>query len=459
MNDSKILVEEIAWKEPTDIADAIYDTPGFVWLDTPNGEGYSYIGVLPFKTLTCKNGVLRVDGELRADDFFEYLKKEMENYRLSKESNIPFVGGAIGFLAYDYARSLESLPAPSIDVLKTPDASVGIYDACFVFDNKAKKAYIVSTGFSSQGIDREVRAFERLEVFKCLLDKEPCHRNMKYSSVTVRNELSQDQYVSQVDKVKSYIREGDIFEANFTGRFFAEWPLEDSIFTLYSRLRVKNGGAFSALYCGDGYEILSVSPEQFIEVSGSVVKTFPIKGTRPRGKTSEQDIQYKNDLLESEKDRAENIMIVDLMRNDFSKVCESSSVKVNKVCEVQTFPTVYHLVSEVEGILAPGYHALDILKACFPAGSITGAPKIRAMEIIAECESTARGIYCGSMFYNSFDGDFNSSVMIRTITKKGENLVFGAGGAVVIDSNSVEEYQEALTKASGIVTVLQEKSK
>jgi para-aminobenzoate synthetase component 1 len=257
-----------------------------------------------------------------------------------------------------------------------------------------------------------------------------------------------------VQRVIDYIFAGDIFQANLSQRFQAPMPADLSGFDLYRRLRAINPAPFAAMIKSEDVHIVSASPERFLTLRDGRVETCPIKGTRPRGATPEADRAFAAALLASEKDRAENVMIVDLLRNDLSRVCRDGTVEVPRLCELESFATVFHLVSTVTGILRPGLSAVDLLRACFPGGSITGAPKIRAMEIIAELEPTRRGPYCGSIGYVGFDGAMDSSIAIRTYAIKDGIVAFQAGGGIVADSRPADEYDETLAKARALIAAL-----
>jgi para-aminobenzoate synthetase component 1 len=257
-----------------------------------------------------------------------------------------------------------------------------------------------------------------------------------------------------VNRVIDYILAGDIFEANISQCFNAKLPKDFSNFDLYLRLRKKNPAPFAAyLNLGNRF-VLSASPERFMQLRGDQVETRPIKGTRPRHANAQLDQQLADELVKSEKDKAENIMIVDLLRNDLSKVCQDHTVTVTQLCGLESFATVHHLVSVVKGELMPRHDAVDLLQATFPGGSITGAPKIRAMQIIAEIEPSKRGIYCGSLGFIGFNGTMDTSIAIRTYTIQDDKISFQAGGAVVADSNPLQEYEETLIKSSALRTAL-----
>ncbi|MGF1612091.1 MAG: aminodeoxychorismate synthase component I, partial [Kiloniellales bacterium] len=261
-------------------------------------------------------------------------------------------------------------------------------------------------------------------------------------------------YEAAVQRGIDYIHAGDIFQANLSQRFSARLPAGETPFMLYRRLRALNPAPFAA-YLKFGQDVIaSSSPERFLKLSDGQVESRPIKGTRPRGHDAAEDEALARELLASEKDRAENVMIVDLLRNDLSRVCRDSSVAVPELCVLERYATVYHLVSTIVGELRPGKTAVDLLEASFPGGSITGAPKIRAMEIIAELEPTRRGPYCGSIGYIGFDGDMDSSIVIRTFSIHGDQVSFQVGGGIVADSRPAEEYEETLAKGRALLAAL-----
>jgi para-aminobenzoate synthetase component 1 len=279
------------------------------------------------------------------------------------------------------------------------------------------------------------------------------------SPVAVTSNFTRPGYEAAVAQVIDYIYAGDIFQANLTQRFRAELPAGLTPFTLYRRLRQLNPAPFAAYLEFGEVVIASSSPERFLSVRDGRVETRPIKGTRPRGRSPAEDQALMRALLASEKDRAENVMIVDLLRNDLSRVCRDASVAVPELCICEAFATVFHLVSTIVGELEPGNSALDLLKASFPGGSITGAPKIRAMEIIAALEPTQRGPYCGTIGYIGFDGTMDSNIVIRTYALSGSTVTFQAGGGIVADSDPAEEYEESLAKARALIDALSSQAK
>jgi para-aminobenzoate synthetase component 1 len=272
-------------------------------------------------------------------------------------------------------------------------------------------------------------------------------------SLQLRSSFTRAEYLDAVARVREYIFAGDIFQANLSQRF--EAPLVEPAWTIYRRLRTRNAAPFAAFLDFPEVVVLSASPERFLHVEpGGDVETRPIKGTRPRGLGPEHDAALGQALTESAKDRAENLMIVDLMRNDLSRVCAPGTVRVPELFAIEQYATVHHLVSSVVGTLAPGSDALDLLQAAFPGGSITGAPKVRAMEIIAELEPVQRGLYCGSVGYWSVTGALDTSIAIRTAVALSGRVYFGAGGGIVADSDPEQEYRETLDKARGMIGAL-----
>ncbi|MEO8201364.1 MAG: aminodeoxychorismate synthase component I, partial [Gemmatimonadota bacterium] len=380
----------------------------------------------------------------------------------------PFQGGAAGYLGYEFGGAFERLPQPRYNQLHLPDVAIGIYDWVIAWDHQVGKAWIISTGMPDIGERRSRRAEQRLRAVLVMLGG-PVPRIERENRAetaaaptfpvptapsTIRSTFTPERYQEAVRKIVEYILSGDVFQVNLSQRF--EAPAPRDAFTLYRRLRVINPAPFSAYFdCGAGV-IASASPERFLRFDPTTreVETRPIKGTRPRGATPSEDDALRLELEQSEKDRAENVMIVDLLRNDLSRVCRPGSVKVPSLLAVESHPTVHHLVSTVVGELLTEYDLRDLLRATFPGGSVTGAPKIRAMEIIAELEPTRRGPYCGSIGYWSLSGAMDTNIVIRTYVLVGDRIYFSAGGGVVADSNPESEYQETLDKAKALMDAL-----
>ncbi len=387
----------------------------------------------------------------------------------------PFQGGAAGYVAYEWGRVLERIPASRHDDLSLPDVVLGVYDWVLAWDHDAGRAWLISTGLPErEPAARARRAAERLAMVQDRLagapgagasrtqdspvdvERAPSHPVagvVAGDALALRSSFTREGYLDAVARVREYILAGDIFQANLSQRF--EAPLREPPWALYRRLRVRNAAPFAAFVDFPEALILSASPERFLRVDPEgEVETRPIKGTRPRGTGPEHDAHLGRALSESAKDRAENLMIVDLMRNDLSRVCAPGTVRVPELFRLEGYATVHHLVSTVVGRLEPGADALTLLRAAFPGGSITGAPKVRAMEIIAELEPSARGVYCGSVGYWSLTGALDTSIAIRTAVVRDGTVYFSAGGGIVADSDPEQEYRETLDKARGIIDVL-----
>jgi para-aminobenzoate synthetase component 1 len=380
----------------------------------------------------------------------------------------PFQGGAMGYVGYEYGRTLERIPRARFDDIGLPDVAIGIYDWTIAWDHQTGQAWIISTGVPSVGQARQVRAAERLRLVLSALAGPGGHQRVRHPGIDpgvaptfpvgaddrLRSTFTAQRYRAAVREVISYILAGDVFQVNLSQRFEAAAP--DDALALYSRLRAISPSPFGAyLDLGDTV-IASASPERFLHYDGITrrVETRPIKGTRPRGGSVKEDARLQSELESSEKDRAENVMIVDLLRNDLSRVCEAGSVEVPSLLALETHPTVHHLVSTVTGKLEAGRTTADLLHATFPGGSITGAPKIRAMEIIAELEPTVRGPYTGALGYWSLNGTLDTSIIIRTFVLARGRAYFHAGGGIVADSDPEAEYQETLDKANALIRAL-----
>ena len=421
---------------------------------------YSFIAAEPFQVLESRDGQVTIDGRPRAGSPFAVLRQELAKYPLRSEWGVPpFQGGAAGYFGYDLGRHLERLPAPSDDSTAFPDLRLGFFDVIAAFDNLERRAWILSSGYPEpEPRGRWQRAEARMLAFwrRLAQAQEPVGGLPPAPRRTpiVRGNFSRADYESAVQRIVDYIHAGDIFQANLSQRLSARLPTDYTPFTLYRRLRALNPAPFAA-YLKFGHQVIaSSSPERFLKLSGGKVESRPIKGTRPRGRNETDDERLAEELLASEKDRAENVMIVDLLRNDLSRVCLDDSVDVPELCALERYATVHHLVSTIVGRLRPEATAVDLLEASFPGGSITGAPKIRAMEIIAELEPTRRGPYCGSIGYIGFDGTMDSNIVIRTYTINRDRVTFQAGGGIVADSDPVAEYEETLAKARALLVAL-----
>ncbi|MDR3477554.1 MAG: aminodeoxychorismate synthase component I [Gammaproteobacteria bacterium] len=457
------LITEIDYVSPLQLFAVFKEDDGALFLDSAAQREfcgrYSFIAIDPFATLISKNGHVRLNQAAYHGDPFAILERELSMFSLGIAKDLPpFQGGVAGFFSYDLYQHLEDLPKAHTDDMQFPDMALGFYDLVIGFDEALQKAWIFSSGYPLQEkVAREERAKNRTTFLLEIIKKA---RHLKCESLSVSDpdvifsNFSRKAYQSAVDAVREYIFSGDIFEANISQRFNTPLPEKLTPFELYQRLRAINPAPFSAYLQFEGTVLASASPERFLKLSQGQVEARPIKGTSPRGATPYADAILAEALVRSEKDRAENVMIVDLLRNDLSRVSCDHSVKVPILCGLESYATVHHLVSVVTSQLKETYHAVDLLRATFPGGSITGAPKLRAMEIIAEIEPTARGPYCGSIGYIGFNGDMDCSITIRTFAIKNDIVTFQAGGAVVSDSDPIAEYEETLTKVRPLKTAL-----
>lgn len=422
--------------------------------------------------------VTRLHKAVLGDDPFDVLRAWQKRLPAlsdaERETLPPFCGGIAGLLSYELGQAFERIPEPAIDDFNTPALLVGLFDWAIVWDHIAGtvRRYVLqlqdvrSTQPTVNHTDRAAWIDNRL---RCDIDHSPTsvpaavsnsqsiriaerHHRIEPTS-GIYSDFTRDQYTTSVARVVEYIRAGDIFQANLSQRLLSPWS--GTATQLYASTRTNNPAPFCGFLKADDFSIVSASPERFLKVDRfRQVETRPIKGTRRRPRSPIADLYASAELSASEKDRAENVMIVDLLRNDISRSCRPGTVRVTGLCEVERFETVLHLVSTVVGTLRDNCDVWDLMAGCFPGGSITGAPKIRAMEIIAEMEPTVRGAYCGSLFFLGPCGDFDSSILIRTFTLKRGWVQFPVGGGIVADSDPLDEYRETLHKASGMIRSL-----
>ncbi|OEE58048.1 aminodeoxychorismate synthase, component I [Enterovibrio norvegicus] len=388
--------------------------------------------------------------EQNSDDPFHVLRRLQEAFlpKLEPIAPWPFLGGALGYFSYDLGRQVETLPTLADNDIAIPDMAIGIYDWALIADHKEQKLVLIQP----EGQDRWAWLNAQQSPVTSSSSAQKKHAAAFSLTDGWQANMTPESYENKFDAVQAYLMSGDCYQINLAQRF--EAPYQGSEWDAYQRLAENNGAPFSGFLRLDNAAILSVSPERFLQLHGKEIETKPIKGTRPRGKTPSEDAEKMEDLLTAEKDRAENLMIVDLLRNDIGRVASPGSVNVPKLFNIETFPAVHHLVSTVTGTLADNAHAIDLLRACFPGGSITGAPKVRAMEIIEELEPHRRTIYCGSIGYLSRCGTMDTSITIRTLVCHKQRIYAWAGGAVVADSEAASEYQETLDKLSKILPVL-----
>jgi len=431
---------------PADYFAAIRHAPGAVLLDsgrpTADRGRYDLLSAWPEAELT-----LQPDESGR--DFLQRLRnslKQLGNAALPDAYELPFAGGLIGYLSYDFGRQLEQLPAHALDDLHLPDARLGLYAWALITDHQAATSQLV--------FHPSLEPAQRDRLIQLFSQPAPQLNGPFSLKQPMQPDISASQYQQALSKIHDYIQAGDCYQVNYTQRFSAQ--CEGDAWTAYCALRQACPTPFSGfMSLADDSAILSLSPERFVRVSHHQVETRPIKGTRPRGKNSAEDAANAAELLASAKDRAENLMIVDLLRNDLGRTCRTGSVRVPQLFTLESYPNVHHLVSSVVGELADGKDALDLIGDSFPGGSITGAPKIRAMQIIDELEPTRRSLYCGSLLYLDVRGEMDSSIAIRSLLVKDGRVSCWGGGGIVADSDWQDEYQESITKVKVLLDTLQ----
>jgi para-aminobenzoate synthetase component 1 len=463
------LVEELVPPpEPAELLTKFVRLPHCLFLDSarrhPTLGRYSFLAADPFDYLESPAG---------QPDALAALAGRMHGWQAPRLADLPpFQGGAAGLLSYDLGRQLEAVPSAQFDEFGIPGLAVGFYDVVVAFDHRENRAWLISHGLPErEPAARRRRAAERLAHFRNVIgsaagEPGPLRRSNSQTlnaadlapqfpakaMAGLTSNLSRDAYLKTVERAIEYVRAGDIFQVNLSQRLLH--PAHHDSLSLYLRLRERNPATFASYFDLGAWQIVSASPERFLQVVNGHVEARPIKGTRPRADRPEADLFAGDELQASEKDRAENVMIVDLLRNDLSRVCRPESVRVTQLCEIERYEFVQHLVSAVCGTLAEGRGPIDLVRAAFPGGSITGAPKVRAMQIISELEPTARGAYCGALMYLGFDGTLDSSILIRTITAGAGWWQAPVGGGIVAQSDPRAECEETWHKAEGLIRAL-----
>ncbi|GAB6166024.1 anthranilate synthase component I family protein [Thermostilla marina] len=474
MVDRLPVVIEVEWPDVVGLVRRLARLPGCIWLDSADPHErlgrYSYLAANPFRWFFLPAAV-RSREALR--NFWAEVVQACRDFRAESVEHLPpFQGGLAGFWGYEFGRAFEDVPAAPWKGVAPALCAFGLYDCVFALDHRRRRAWIVSQGFPKrQGVERMDHARRRAEYFLAILQERCCDEitrpavespsptpealggvPVEVGDCAAYSNFTREQYLDAIARAIKYIRAGDIFQVNLAQQFFAPARCDDVSF--YLDLRRSNPAPFAAYFDAGECRVMSSSPELFLRLTGDHVETRPIKGTRRRTGDRVRDHAFARQLESSEKDRAENVMIVDLLRNDLSRVCSADSVCVTELCRIEPYATVLQLVSAVEGRLKPGLDAFDLLAASYPGGSITGAPKVRAMEIIAELEPNARGPYCGSLGYIGFDGNAEWNILIRTVTSFGGWWAAPAGGGIVVQSDPEQEYEETLVKVRAVLEAM-----
>jgi anthranilate/para-aminobenzoate synthase component I len=427
---------------------------------------FSFIGFDPFMVLRIKDGIVEtesVEGHLLSQERpLSKLGETLGRYRQISDEELPlFQGGAAGIISYDFVHYLERLPRTTMDDLHIPDAHLLFVDRIIAFDHRKGRAWAIVCPGARRGSDDRTAWYEEAtdaldricEILGRAGDAGPSS-HVHQEKIEVFHEMKREEYVGIVNKAKEYIAAGDIFQANLSQRVSAYVGMHDP-WKLYMILRDINPSPFSGFIDFGSYHIVSSSPERLVRVGNGVIETRPIAGTRPRGRNVKEDKQMRRELLLNEKERAEHIMLIDLERNDIGKVSAYGTVGVDELMITEDYSHVIHIVSNVRGSLVQHKTTLDVIRAVFPGGTITGVPKVRCMEIIDELEPVRRGPYTGSMGYIGFDGNMDLNILIRSFVIKNGFAYVQAGSGIVADSDPEREYQESLKKAEALIRTLE----
>ncbi len=447
----KTIIKELKNYTPLfDIYSLYKESLNSVFLDSSlkSESDFSIIGINPYLKVHLHKNILYINNEpssLKFEDFFE--KVLNEDYE-ENHTGLPIISGAIGYLSYDYGLNLQNVQSKHKNDLDIPSCVWCFYDNFIIEDLKKEKIYITASGKISSSkksileIEKKIKNIGQNNL-----------KNEKINSSKVQYNFTKNDYLDTIEKIINYIVNGDVYILNLTQQIKVNSNLDP--FEMFSKLRKINPSPYGSYMNFDKFKVISSSPERFIKIKNDLIETSPIKGTRKRGATVSSDLILKNELINSEKDKSELLMIVDLERNDLNKICIPGSVNVSELFTIKEYSTVFHLVSTIKGILNKDMNFSEIIKAIFPGGSITGAPKIRAMEIIDELENSNRGIYTGSIGYISFDKSYDLNIAIRTAVFKDDFYSIGVGGGITYESQPSFEYEETLQKAKALLEAIE----
>ena len=453
MNKRKIKVSRLNYIKPEEVLIRFQDELNLIYLDSANhiiseDNRYSYLALDPIFSIKINRNEKYFNLQK-----FQKVKKIISEFKYKKIKSLPkFQCGLAGYISYEAGLLKEKIANVKLNENIIPSIYFGVFDIVFAFDNKLKKAFIFSSNLDKEfkvETTHEIRLLKAKNLYAI-----PRINSIKDNVLGFKwvKDFTKKKYISKINRILRYIKNGDVFQANFTQRFLSKIPDDFNEIHYYLHYRKKTETPFSCLIKNQDFNILSYSPERFLKLEKDKLKVSPIKGTIERGQTLDEDIKLKKELSSSLKDKAENLMIVDVLRNDISEVCKAGSVKVTRLAEVETYNNVHHLVSDIEGTLDKSSDIFDVLKHCMPGGSVTGAPKVRAMQIISELENCNRGVYCGAIGYISFTGYADFNIPIRTITVNGEKVFLNSGGGIVADSKPLKEYHELNKKIENLLT-------
>lgn len=423
----------------------------FVLLESGRGGRYSIAAFQPETIIKGKNNQLEIESENTTERLvgnpLHILTDWLSQHHVDKIEGLPsFLGGAIGYISYDYARNIEELPEIAKDDLRMPEIYFFIVKEWFIYDHEQEQLWIMILAENEHGIDQRLSYWEQCWLQEPVENKQP--KTTEITSDHLEVSLTEAEFKQAVIKVQQYISQGDVFQVNLAVR--QSKPIEVKALQVYEHLRSLNPSPYMSYLHTPEFQLVSASPELLVKKNGQEVSTRPIAGTRSRGKDDQEDTMLANELIENEKERAEHVMLVDLERNDLGRVCKYGTVEVNEFMVIEKYSHVMHIVSNVRGELADDKSNFDIINAAFPGGTITGAPKVRTMEIIEELEPVQRGIYTGSLGWIDFSGDLELNIIIRTMLVKDGMAHVQAGAGIVIDSNPKHEYKESMKKAAAL---------
>ena len=438
------------YKEAADIFTMYRNREMAVFLDSAleNQLGrYSVIGLYPYIVLSEENGICYRNGEKQPESFEDILDEELEKRKEKNPTELPLTGGAIGYFSYDYGRKFEQICTRHPKKIRMPEAMFVFYDVLIIEDKKEKTLFLTARGETDDA--KHLLDQVEKEIFHCEPQKKP---DRQHHLADFTPNFEKEEYKQTVQRMIDYIVEGDIYIANMTQQLTVKSDKDP--YEVYRYLRTYNPAPFAGYFNYGSFQVVGASMERFLQVRDGVIETRPIKGTRKRGSTPQEDAALRKELQESSKDRSELLMIVDLERNDLNHVCEPGSVQVTEHFAVEAYATVFHLVTTIIGKMKENLPFTDLIRAAFPGGSITGAPKIRAMEIIDELEHDRRGLYTGSMGYISLDGNCDFNIVIRTAVHQDGVYHLGVGGGITCESELEFEYEETLQKAKAVLEAI-----